>query len=736
MVIQQRRGSTNCSTPTLSLSVYIFTSVRASSASFLLLLANTSSADFVSLDSQSYCASSVSSDLSRRQMLARASSDAGTRLRRSKSTSTVHRHQPPVLEPLDPDLARQQAVAAATAAFIRAQAQAQDALDRTAKHSSDVSRSKSNASRKSPTMQGQGSHFPSRGSSFRSQQPLKAGHDTAIVRPSRASTVNSENFPPFHPMPSNDITVSVPRPLSAQPSNVFSENARPNTQPKTGRQSASSSITSQQIRKARSMYYASSVQTGSPISRPPTMYLTTPPATSVAPSPLVPAAKSSSRTLTPSPLVGPRIAVTVGIDESVDKARDKYLQSFHQRSVKHKPSLFMAPFMKRQDRGKDKGNRVGSGFASLSASSQRTPDESAADITLNDFMPQRDKKDKRSLSGSLKSKIKRVFRRTSRTPPNLPVQQIQASREYFGTGPVDLQSTGDLYGIPSPDEDILQRVRARTPSYEPIRPLYVRSGSRSSSNGSARSKRSNQSLHSEVHANNTSASRVTSWGTTSTQDTLAQRAMKRLTIIHESKDSIGSEADRAASLSAKRKPLPPGTLAAFRDPMPMESLMEESSTPVDPKRVFSALMKEITISKSAEPPGNPLDRTPGAESDVFESRTTKISHPTGRELHSSASRTLHPNPGKDQRPSSRRAPDAAALSAQSKPSSIRTLGRAIRSTIRTVTPGEQRSSPCPVRPTSPGGTSRIPGDSLESSPVATTLDANEDCIKIDTRFVP
>lgn len=664
-------------------------------------------------------------------MLARASSDAGTRLRRSKSTSTVHRHPPPIIEPLDPDLARQQAVAAATAAFVRAQSH--DAVDRTTKRSSEVTRSKSNASRKSLTMQGQGSHFPPRGSSFRSQQSQKPGHDTATVRPYRASTINSENFPPFYPMPSIDRPVSAPRPLSTQPSIAFSEHGRPNTQPKMSRQSASSSITSQQIRKARSMYYASSVQTGSPISRPPTMYLTTPPPTSVAPKPDLSVAIPPSRTLGPSPLAEPRIPVTVDIDESVDKARDKYLQSFQQHSVKHKPSLFMAPFMKRQDRGKDKGKRVHSGFASTSASSQRTPDDAIADIPLNDFMPQADKKDKRSFSGSLKSKIRRVFRRTSKTSPNLPVQQIEASREYFGTAPVDIESTVDLFAIPSPDENILQRVRARTPSYEPHRSLYVRSGSRSSSNGSARSKRSNQSLHSEVHATITSASRVTSWGTTSTQDTLAQQAIKRLTIIHESKDSIGSEADHAASLSTKRKPLPLGTLAAFRDPMPMESLMEESSTPVDPKRVFSALMKEITTSKSADPASNPLDRTPGAESDVFESSTTKILHSVGRDLHSSASRNFRANAGNDDRPPSRRAPSAAAQSTQSKTSSMRILGRAIRSTIRTVTPGEQRSSPCPVPPASVGGTTCIPGDSRDSSPVITTPDANEDCINIDTR---
>jgi hypothetical protein len=663
-------------------------------------------------------------------MLARASSDAGTRLRRSKSISTVHRPPPPILELFDPDAAQQQAIAAATAAFFRAQAQ--DAAFKETKRSSEVSRSRSNASRKSLTMQGQGSHFPPRGSSFRSLHPQSMQPCTDTQQPPQAAATNAEKFPPFHPTPSIDRPLSAPRPLSSQPSNAFNEHSRPSTQPKGGRQSASS-ITSQQIRKARSMYYASSVQTGSPIARPPTMYLTTQPPVSVSPSLKVPVARPPTRSLVPSPLVGPRIPITVAADESVDKARDKYLQTFQQRSIKHKPSLFVAPFIKRQDRGKDKDKRTSSSFVPISASSERTPDDSTAGVTQNDFMPQPDKRDKRSFSGSLKSKIKRVFRRSSRPSPSLPVQQIEASRDYFGTGPADVRDVSNLYAIPSPEGTMLQRVRARTPSFESSRPVFLQPNSRTSSHGSQRSNRSDRSLHSEVHATNVSASRVTSWGTTSTADTLTQRAIKRMSVIHESKDSIGSEADRAASTSIKRKSLP---LAAFREPMPMESLMEETSTPIDPKRVFSALMKEIETAKATESTSSMADHTPGAESDVFESSQTKVLYSSGRQLHSSTSKEFHPSTGNKQRPPSRRAPSAAAQSTQSKTSTIRSLGRAIRSTIRTVTPVEQRSSPCPERPAaSVRGAVRIPKGDEELSSAATTPDPDEECVNIDIKSV-
>jgi hypothetical protein len=659
-------------------------------------------------------------------MLARANSDAGTRLRRSKSASTVQKRPTSIAEPLDLNAVKQQALAAATAAFARAQAQ--EAADRQAKRSSEIARTKSNASRKSLTSQG--SHFPPRESSFRSLQPQKTEHTKSIHRLSQASTANSEQnteqFPPFYPTPAVDRPLLAPRQLSTQTSITFTENARPSSQPKPLRQSASSSVTSQQIRKARSMYYASSVQTGSPIARPPAKYLTTPPAVSLGSATEPPPVNLSVRTLRPSPLAGPRMPVTVGPDATLDKARDEYLQGFQQKAVKHKPSMFLAPFKKRQDKGKDKENRSVSGTHSFSTTSQQTPDESTTDITVSDFLPPPEVKEKRSFSGSLRSKFKKVFRRTSAKSTNLPVQHIEASRDYSHASQFSPPLIDDAYVIPPPEEEMLQRVRARTPILENAHPAFLRSGSRSSSNGSGRS---NRSLHSEANATNVSASRVTSWGTSTTSDTLTQRAIKRMTVIHESKDSIGSEADRVASMSATRRkslPLPP--LASFRDPMPMESLTEESMTPVDPKRVFSALMREMGTSKSVQASLSPNERTPGAESDVFESSTTKL-HSQTRELHSSGSRNLRSSLEIDQRPPSRR--PATAQSAQSKTSTIRSLGRAIRSTIRTVTPAGQHSSPDPDTATSVRGVIRSAEGDENVSSAATTPESEDSPNDVD-----
>jgi hypothetical protein len=636
-------------------------------------------------------------------MLARASSDAGTRLRRSKSTSTVHRHTPWVPESLDPDVAQQHAIAAATTAFLRAQAS--EAADRAKKASSELSRTKSSASRKSLTSQG--SHFPPRESSFRSlQHPQKGAQPVNMSRQSRASTMATEKFPPFH------VTPNLDRPLSVQPSVTLVENMRPSTQPKLHRSSITSNPASQQIRKARSMYYASSVQTGSPLPRPPAMYLTTPPPIGVSPALEVPPLPSSARATTISPPVSPRLPVVVDPDETVNKARDKYLQDFQHRQVKHKPSLFLVPFKKRQEKVLKKDPPPPSGV--LSRSSQHISADTTTDVTMSDSLPSKDKKEKRSFSGSIKNKIKKVFRRTSNNTTILPVQQIEASRDYFSDYAAHVEPPPRLTGstdIPSPDDQTLQRIRSRTPSLEHGRPAYARSGSRSGSCGSNRSDRSSRSLHGETNISLPANSRVTSWSSSSVNGTLTQRDIKRLTIIHEAKDSIGSEADHhVVTSSPKRKPPSLPGFAAFREPMPMEILIEEASTPVDPKRVFSALMKEIDATKTA-----PGDAVPSldSESDVFSSSATKDFHSSAtHELHSSASRDFRGRLSTE-RPLSRRRLDTAPAS--SKTSSIRSFGGALRTTIRTVTPSEQKEAQGPDRITSVRGVVRIPRPNTAAS---------------------
>ncbi|KAH6644271.1 hypothetical protein C7974DRAFT_300438 [Boeremia exigua] len=570
--------------------------------------------------------------------------DAGIRLRRSKSTSTVHRHGPPTIEPLDPDVAQHHAVAAASAAFIRSQAQ--DNTARRADRSVELGRSKSTASRKSLTSPG--SHFPPRELSIRPVPPGKSTQSTNTHRNSTSSAPHMENHAFFDP-PTRDRPTSAARPLSNQPSVILNEFGRPTSQPKSHRNSAAPSITSQQIRKARSMYYASSVQTGSPIARPPAKYLGASPTSMPSVLSTAPTAYVPSRGIPPSPLASPHVPVALTSGETIEIARDNCLRDFQQTSIKHKPSLFLAPFKKRQDRSKDKAKRLSSIITSVPSVDCNFVGDTALDVTVSDFMPPPDTKERRSFSGSLKKKIKRVFRRTSNKTPSLPVQQIEASREYFVSSSAP---TADNHGnIPSPNEELLQTTRSRTPSSNGGHLHPMRSGSQ----------------------------------------TLTQRAIKRLTVIHESKDSMGSITDRLASTSTNRKSLGLPAFTAFEDPMPMQSLAEEASTPpVDPKRVFSALMREIDASKSAGAPIDLSDRTSGAESDVFESSRTKELHSTTEQTHPTVSECCEQEIGHERASSGHRRGNAAASRGPSKKSSIKSFGQAIRSTIRTVTPGEQR----------------------------------------------
>jgi Flp pilus assembly secretin CpaC len=100
--------------------------------------------------------------------------------------------------------------------------------------------------------------------------------------------------------------------------------------------------------------------------------------------------------------------------DTIDDARDRYLQSFQQqqRQVKHKPSLFLAPFKKRQDRSKIKERPLSAGFISVRSGSRQTRTEPTIDI-FDEFGMPKQKKEKRSISNSIKDKLKKVFRRTS-----------------------------------------------------------------------------------------------------------------------------------------------------------------------------------------------------------------------------------------------------------------------------------------------------------------------------------
>ncbi|OCK85220.1 hypothetical protein K432DRAFT_439424 [Lepidopterella palustris CBS 459.81] len=573
-------------------------------------------------------------------------SDAGNRLRRSKSTTTVPlRTAAPTPEHLDLEVAQKHALVAATTAYARAHEA--ESSERAQNRGSDMSRSRSNASRKS-----EGRHFPPRESSLRFSQSQKGGYVFNIPKHQRNTAVG--NVPPAHG------SVSGQMPLSP-PSLPFDENAQPSSQPLTNRTSAASSAPTNQIRKARSMYYASSVQTGSPLPRPPAKYLITPPPASPVPDRcrtfLSDLGSSNALPVTP------RLPVTITADESIDKVRDRYLQDFQQRQLRQRPSFIMGPFKKRQDKGKNKISQPQIGSVTYDNN------HPAIDNTANNQMDPKAQKEKRSFSNSLRNRFKRVFRRTSNVSATLPIQQIDASRDYYYTPPSPVIHSS-FEDIRSADEDIALRIASPTPPLEVMPPL-AQTISRASS-----------IARSEAEASNPTASRVTSWSNSSAGNTVSTRDTKRLSVIHEAKGSISSIPTITPS-SPRRRPQPMSPLAAFQNPMPMDGVQDECSTPVDPQRVFSALMKEIGAAECRK---EPKEAKPGGESDVFFTGTNK-----------------HAESG------------SVTLPVQSRVSSIRSeLVKATKTTIRTVTPEPPQ---IPDRMQSVRGADRIPGDDLPYSSI-------------------
>lgn len=534
-------------------------------------------------------------------------------------------------------MAQNNALVAATTAYARAHAT--DIAARSKSRDSGMRRSKSNASGKP-----EGRHFPPRESSLRFSQSEKGGYMSSV--PHYQRTAASKNVPLVHRAGLGETVIS-------PPSFAGSENTRPRTQACNQWNVISSPTATNHIRKARSMYYASSVQTGSPISQPPAKYLMTPRTANPVP--------ESCRSLLSNlgvvsiPAATTCLPATISGNESLDKVRDRCLQDFQSRKLRERPSFIMAPFKKRHEK-----------------TTKKLTKPQIRKVTYDNGMPSSGidedvkkplsglEKPKRSISNSLKNKIKRVFHRSSNASTALPVQQVEASREYFGNyGSRSPVVRSSFENIPGHVEETLSCARSRTSSLE-IPPSLACAKSGESS-----------TARSEVDVSEP-GSRVTSWTNSSAGNTVTTRDTKRLPVIHEANPSITSAASVALASSNYQLPPVPG-LMAFRNPMSGEGVAEEAPATVDPQRVFSALMKEINgVNPEIED-----DIDEGTENDVFVS---------SRGTHSQTA--------------------SSTLTMQSRMNSTASgLDRATKAAFRNVTPDQPET---PVRTISVRGAVRIP----------------------------
>ncbi|KAF2834546.1 hypothetical protein M501DRAFT_989619 [Patellaria atrata CBS 101060] len=477
-------------------------------------------------------------------MLSRASSDAGARLRRAKSSSSVqHRPQVSRTESIDPFVARHQAVAAAAVAYEKAHAFQQ--ADVAHHQKVGLARKKSNVSRNA-----EGSHFASRHSSVRysaDNKPKRSNSEKkqAPYVDSRREGQEKEQTPAS----SKHLSRSE---ASSLPGSHYRLNPDAYTTPTPAAKPS--------IRRARSMF----VENKRPGRTAEDLHCIQEYEVSSHAAEKHDVKKDARNSARPRSNHDTNIIPTqMSIqerDEVIARARDKYLQDVQKQRLRNKPSFIMSTFKKRQERALVAESTPVT-YNNISMSSNR--------LTEGFELPM-DKADKsRSISHAVKKQIKRVFRKSSKPLTGLPIQQVNASRAHF-SDPIMIEP--DSSELHTPGVVSSGRVLSQTPSLGPT-PSSVNPKSRGSSGA-----------HSDTVFTD-GKSRVTSWADSTLTGTVSSQTSKRLSVINEDGHRrVSSSSSSKRNFLAARGP--------FRMPMRKKSGGKELER-VDSQRLYSALVKRF-----------------------------------------------------------------------------------------------------------------------------------------------
>lgn len=255
-------------------------------------------------------------------------------------------------------------------------------------------------------------------------------------------------------------------------------------------------------------------------------------------------------------------------DAAIQLARDQYVRQLEQQRLKEQPSFLVlgnrrkAPKTFRRTVRTSSTNSYGSAI-----SSPTVPDETPKITDIGHKA--------RSLSQTIKKKIKRVFKRSSGAEDTIPVQQIEATHPHYGEYIMTTDGKEQRYPpVPEPDAELLLRVGSRG-SVTYTAPIYVDQGARPAST---------QSAHSDDDETN-GKSRVTSWTNSTATNTLSMPQVlqrKRLSIIKE------DGGPHQPSSSAQHSEEMNDGYASFRQPLKQTSAGRVSG---DTRRIFSALQK-------------------------------------------------------------------------------------------------------------------------------------------------
>ncbi|MCJ1239453.1 hypothetical protein MMC14_007449 [Varicellaria rhodocarpa] len=256
-------------------------------------------------------------------------------------------------------------------------------------------------------------------------------------------------------------------------------------------------------------------------------------------------------------------------DTTIQMARDQFLRQIEQERLKARPSLLE---LRKRQSNKTFRRTV------RSSSTNSFGNAVASPLSEPNVKPKSFGHKARHISLTLKNKIKRVFHRGT-SHGGLPTQQIDSLRPHFHDyGCVALGLDLDGLPIPMPDDDLLDRVNARLQSPRQM-PVHLDPDAKP---GSIRSVPSSGNL-------SIVKSRVTSWTDSSAANTMTkQQLLKRLSIIQENGGPHQPSSSAGRIGLAARK-----GYAVFRKPMKVNGINGKPNGPVPSQRVFSALQKKL-----------------------------------------------------------------------------------------------------------------------------------------------
>lgn len=262
-------------------------------------------------------------------------------------------------------------------------------------------------------------------------------------------------------------------------------------------------------------------------------------------------------------------------DEAIQFARDEYLRQLEEQRLKEKRSFLALGKKAKAQKAFRKTVRTGS--SNSYGSAIESPMAVSADLNIKKGFGHK----ARSLSLSLKNKLKKVFYRTADVEEVLPTQQIDATRPYFG----DYMSTSSgvdqqYHHIPSPDSETLQRSMSRE---SPLRNTAV-FVAKAASPGSIRSAQSDDEI-------SNGKSRVTSWTNSTAANTMTSNQLldkKRLSVIQEH----GGPYQPSNTIRNY------GNLGEiFRQPIKNDAIGAQKRGDPDSHRVYSALQRKLFDNK-------------------------------------------------------------------------------------------------------------------------------------------